>query len=287
MSRKFNRAVTLTVFKESEARGISISDLRITFEVTKDQLGYPNLAKIDIWNLNRDNQNRIKNVSDKVLLRAGYEDDAGLIFKGEIRNIQKVRQDTDLITRIWAGSNDQGVKNGFLNYTAAANTQIKSIIEEAAKTFGDVVVGRIDDLIGANKIKGESFSGSTRSILDRLKEDYGIDWFVEDGKLNVIKAGNTLNTKQTAVVISSTTGMIGIPAVTERGVMAKTLLDHNLKIGKFFKIQSQTESVQLGNLFFRGIDRAIGDGFYKAIKIIHDGDTHANLWQTTVEGISL
>ena len=288
MSRKFNRSITLTVFSESEAKGVSVKDLRITFEITKDQMGYPNLAKIDIWNLNRNNQNRIKNVFDKVLLRAGYDNDnAGLLFSGQIRNVIKVRQDADMITRIWAATDDQGFKEGFLNYTAAADTQIKTIIEEAAKTFGDVVIGRIDELTGSNKIMGETFSGSTRSILDRLKDDYGFDWFVDDGKLNVLTPTGTLNTEQTAVIISSITGMIGVPGITERGVIAKTLLDHNIKVGKLIKIESQTANVQLGNLYFRDIDRTIGEGVYKAIKIIHEGDTHANLWQTTVEGISL
>ena len=287
MSRKFNRSINLTVFGESEARGISISDLRISFEVTKDQLGYPNLAKIDIWNLNRDNQNRVKNVFDKVLLNAGYDESDGLIFSGEIRNVIKVRQGADLITRIWAGSNDRGVKEGFLNYTAGEDTQIRTIIEEAAKTFEGVVIGRIDELVGSNKLKGESFSGSTREILDRLKNDYGFDWFVDDGKLNVLTPTGALNTSQTAIVISSTTGMLKMPTITERGVLVTTLLDHNIKIGKLIKVESQTAEVQLGNLFFRNIDRTLGEGVYKTIKVIHSGDTHSNLWQSTVEGISL
>ena len=287
MSRKYKRSVNLTVFKASGGQGISVSDLRIVFEITKDQLGYPNLAMIDIWNLNRDNQSRVKNIFDKVLLNAGYDENDGLIFRGEIRNVLKVRQGPDLITRIWAGSNDRGIKEGFLNYTAGSNTQIRSIIEEAAKTFDDVVIGRIDELVGSNKIKGESFSGSTRQILDRLKNDYGFDWFVDDGKLNVLTPTGTLNTPQTAVVISSTTGMLRVPAITERGVLVTTLLDHNIKIGKLIKVKSQTTEVQLGNLFFRNIDRTLGEGVYKAIKIIHKGDTHGPLWQTTVEGISL
>ena len=287
MSQKFNRSITLTVFKESESQGISISDLRIAFEVTKDQLGYPNLAKIDVYNLNRNNQNRIKNESDKVLLNAGYADSDGLIFSGEIRNIEKLRRGVDLITRIWAASNQRGVANGFLNYTAGADTKVRSIIEAAAETFEDVVIGRIDELVGTNKIMGESLSGSSASILDRLATDYGFDWFVEDGKLNVLKPESTLNTQQTAVLISSTTGMIGVPTVTERGADVKTLLDHNIKIGKLVKIESQTNEVSLGSLFFRNVDRTLGEGFYKAIKIIHSGDTHGNLWQSAVEGLSL
>ena len=286
MSRKFNRSVSVTVTKRTETTGLNIKDLRITFEVTKDQLGYPNLAQIDIWNLNRDNQNRVRNESDYILLRAGYEDSEGLIFSGEIRNVLKVRQGADLITRIWAGSNDRDLENGVLNYTAGNNADINSIIQKSVESFEDVILGRVDELVGSKKIKGESYSGSTRSILDRLKEDYGFDWFIDDDKLNVLKPETTLNTERKAVIISSTTGMINVPALTERGVQVKTLLDHKLKIGKLVRIISQTREVQLGNLFFRDIDRTLGEGFYKVIKVIHAGDTHTNQWQSTIEGIS-
>jgi len=287
MSRNYKRAINVTVFKGADQAGLEIKNLRISIEITKDQLGYPNIGKIEIYNLNRDNQNRIKNVFDRVVVNAGYEDNIGQVFLGDIRNVEKVRMGPDMITRIWAGSGDRSYKEGILNYTAGLNTDVRSIIDEAVKSFGDVVVGRIDELVGNKKIAGASYSGSTRQILDQLSKDYGFNWFIDDGKISVLKPETTLNTENTAVLISSTTGMIGVPSVTERGVMATSLMNHNIKIGKLIKIESQTETVQLGNLFFRDINKTIGEGAYKAIKIIHIGDTHGNQWQTITEGISL
>ena len=285
MSQKFNRKIDVTIFKGADQVGLKISDLRINFEITKDQLGYPQLAMIEIYNLKRDNQNKIKNVFDRVVVNAGYEDSVNQIFLGDIRNVEKIRQGVDMITRIWAASADKGLKQGILNYTAGANTDVKSIINEAVSAFGDVVIGRIDELTGNKKIMGESYSGSAKQILDRLAKDYEFDWFIEDGKLNVLKPETTINTPSTAIEISSTTGMIDIPALTERGIMVKTLLDSNIKIGKLIKVVAQSTTVQLGNLFFRDINKTLGVGIYKVIKIIHAGDTHTKTWQSTVEGI--
>jgi len=287
MSQKFNRKVDVTIFKGSDQAGLNISDLRISFEVTKNQLGYPQLAMIEIYNLKRDNQNRIKNVFDRVVVNAGYEDAVNQIFLGDIRNVEKVRQGTDMITRIWAGSSDRGFKKGIMNYTAGANTDVRSIIDEAVNAFGDVAVGRIDELVGTKKIMGESYSGSAKQILDRLAKDYEFDWFIDDGKINVLKPESTLNPESNAVLISSTTGMIDIPALTERGVIVKTLLDSAIKLGKLIKVEAQSNTVQLGDLFFRGINKTLGEGVYKVIKVVHNGDTHTKQWQSTVEGISL
>jgi len=50
MPLQYKRKYELLIGADS---GIKLSDLRVKFEITKDLTGYPNLAKIQIFNLSK------------------------------------------------------------------------------------------------------------------------------------------------------------------------------------------------------------------------------------------
>jgi len=85
MSRQFNRKYRLELIAP-EGSTVIIEDLRISFEITKDLYGYPNLAKIRIYNLSPSSVNKISKEFTKIKITAGYEADIRQLFIGDTRN---------------------------------------------------------------------------------------------------------------------------------------------------------------------------------------------------------
>ena len=78
---------------------------------------------------------------------------------------------------------------------------------------------------------------------------------------------------QEAVVLSHTTGLIGSPAKTEKGIRAVCLLNGALKPNEPVIIESDTLSHS------RGI--------YKIISVKHKGSTYANTFFSEIECVSI
>jgi hypothetical protein len=72
----------------------------------------------------------------------------------------------------------------------------------------------------------------------------GINAFQDDGVLVVKDAGVPL--RNTLKIVSSSTGMIGIPEFTEQGIRVKFLLDNTVLIGSLIRIQSNIYSAANG-----------------------------------------
>lgn len=78
--------------------------------------------------------------------------------------------------------------------------------------------------------------------------------------------------------------MIGSPERTDVGVNVKNLLLPNLRLGRRIKIESISEALNVGNLFFRKVPPVKNQGIYRIDKLIHEGDNRDNTWQTQIFG---
>lgn len=78
--------------------------------------------------------------------------------------------------------------------------------------------------------------------------------------------------------------MIGSPERTDVGVTVKNLLLPELKLARRFRIESLTERINVGNLNFRTVPPIRNEGVYRIDKLLHEGDTRSNVWQTTITG---
>lgn len=78
--------------------------------------------------------------------------------------------------------------------------------------------------------------------------------------------------------------MIGSPERTDIGVTVNNLLLPELKLGRRIKIESTSELINVGNLFFRKVPKIKNEGVYRIDKIIHVGDTRDNPWGSNIHG---
>jgi hypothetical protein len=78
--------------------------------------------------------------------------------------------------------------------------------------------------------------------------------------------------------------MIGSPERSDVGVNVKNLLLPDLKLGRKIKIESVSEKLNIGNAYFRKAPPIRNQGIYRIDKLIHNGDTHSNTWETQING---
>lgn len=283
MSRQYKRAYELSIVS-SEGDVRVIRDLRVKFEITKSVLSFPNLCKLEIFNPNQDTISSLQSRSTNISINAGYEGDIRLLFRGNIRNIFQSKTNTDRIITVYAGDGQRDWQNATFNKTFTENVTISAAIEEVLKSFQDVTIGVIDGIPNiADKLRGQTLSGSSKDILDNFADEYGFNWSVQDGEVVIVPVESPLQGDE-VVLVSSATGMIGSPIITEIGADVVSLLNHRMLPNRAFRIESVGSDIQIGNLFFRNIPRTSAEGTYKIQEVTFKGDSREGDWTSSVKG---
>lgn len=283
MSRQYKRAYELTIIANNgEAR--VIKDLKVNFEITKSVLSYPNLCRLDIYNASPDTLSVIQKKYTKIIINAGYVGSLRLLFKGDVRNVFQVKSGTERITTVYAGDGEKSWQNARFNKTFAKNVTIKAAIDEILKSFEGVTIGSIKGIPDvADKLRGQTLSGSSKDLLDNFAIEYGFDWSIQDGEIVVTPFEKPIEGDE-AVLINAATGMIGSPTITEIGSDVTTLLNPNLLPNRSFKIESVGTDITIGNLFFRDVKKTSAEGIYKVQEVVFKGDSREGDWVSTVKG---
>jgi len=283
MARQYKRVYELTVIPPGgEAR--IIKGLRVSFEITKSILSFPNLARITLYNPNQDTLSALEEKYTRIVFNAGYEGDLRLLFKGDVRNVFQTKTGRDRLLTIYSGDGEKSWQNATFNKTLSENLSIKSAIEEVLKTFSDVNIGTLQGLPQvADKLRGQVLSGSSKDIMDNFAEEYGFSWSIQDEEVIITPDQEPLEGDE-AVSVTAATGMIGSPTITEIGVDVTTLLNPRLLPNRGFIIESLNADVAIGNLFFRNIKRTSAEGLYKIQEVIFRGDSRDGDWLSSVKG---
>lgn len=128
-----------------------------------------------------------------------------------------------------------------LSVSMPANTYLSAIAEQVARNLNKTLSFQVKP---DRVINNYSFTGSAIGQLQRLEEMGNVDVFIDNTTL-IVK--NSANPRAGAVpLISSATGMVGVPQITERGVWAKCLINSLVQIGGAVTIQSEVNPATSG-----------------------------------------
>src|SRR5262249_43746670 len=129
--------------------------------------------------------------------------------------------------------------------------------------------------------RGRVFYGMLRDELREFCQEQGVNWSIQDGQLTFIPLSSYIPGE--VPVISSTTGLIGVPEQTADGIKVKLLLNPTIKIGHCVKLDNR----DIINKFRFGLDLASqksnpalstsiktnADGLFYVMVANHFGDT--------------
>jgi hypothetical protein len=273
--------------------GLSIKDLRVQFEVEKTVESAPNEAKIRIFNLTPENEEKIKEEFDEVILNAGYKDNIGMIFRGNIQHVYRYREKTDTITEIIASDGDKDYRLATINTTFAAGSTNLDIIDAAIDSFqgvGDTNRGTIA-VPAKVYLRGKVVTSNSRAALDNVSKECGINWSIQNGELDMIGVDDFL---PDVVVINKDTGMLGSPTVTDKGIEVRCLMNNLLRVnGRVELDRSSINEKPKGKGADKngeggkrrsqpdGSKREDATGLYKILNLKHKGDNRAPEWVST------
>ena len=133
MAEQYLRRYKLVVFNGETGEALDLSELRIRFDVKRTSQMTPNVADIRVYNVAPETVARIGAYQTKefnnIILEAGYPDNYGVIFKGNIKQVISGRENaTDTFVDLVAGDGDKAYNFAVVRTTLAAGvTQLEQV----------------------------------------------------------------------------------------------------------------------------------------------------------------
>jgi hypothetical protein len=295
MANQFGRKASLIV--STGTQGLDLSQMRFTFQTSNSDEQTPNTMRVRIYNLKKETVQKIGTELTIVTLQAGYETgNFGIIFQGTIKQTSTGRErNVDSFVDIWAADGDVWYNNNVINLSLIAGQTPKQVIQAivgaASETgtppvkFADDATGLIDGAgVGTMQAlsRGKVLWGMSRDYARDWAAKYGFSWSIQNGQFVVVPI--TGYRPGEAVVLSSTTGLIGVPEATADGVRVRALLNPRIRIGCLVQIaKSDINNIttQQQGLTYKGFSGAVvttAAGAYRVMRAEFSGDTRGDAW---------
>jgi hypothetical protein len=253
-------------------------DLTIAFTIHKSLSSTTNPGTISVYNLSEGQRNMMGYEMDDVKLEAGYlgldggKGNVGIIHWGQIRDIFHKREKADIVTELYVGDGDKGVRTAVVNTAYKANTPVRDMVMDAVSSFqaGGVAAGEIKlpDNIPIMK-RPYAMIGGSKDNLDLLARSYGFYWSIQNNALEIVPQDGALSGM---VLIAPETGLVGTPTITDKGVKAVALLNPEVRPGREFMVKSALLSTNAAG------------GTYRCSEAIFAGDNRSGDFTVTVTG---
>lgn len=216
-------------------------DLWMSATISKFANPLQNEAEVKIANLTRDARdflltetspfNQLKKPR-KLFIEAGRKSiGAFALFQGDITE-GTPSQPPDIILTLKAKTK-QAAKGIVLAQAYGAREQLSTIAKGVADALGLALVFEAQDKAVANY----SFTGGALKQVEKLGEAGRVNAYVDDDRL-IVKDYN-VPLAQATHVLSKSSGLIGVPELTEQGVKVKYLLDPKSQLGGEIELESE------------------------------------------------
>lgn len=261
--RQFGRVLELKIGNRKES--IVINNLRVTFSIKKTLTSEPNTGEISVYNLNDNNRNLITSKQYSFLeLSVCYKDDVlRLIFCGDILTVENKLTDQDIITTMKCADGHRAYTEKTIIKTMEKGQKDSDFLNEAVSSFG-VQRGSINLPNDRVLPRGKVMMCDTRDVMHKIAINNNADWSIQDDQLVVIPKDKALANNE-GWVISRTTGMIGSPQKTDKGLEVTTLCNPQYRIGSLVRVESKLTEY---------------NGDYKVKSIEHNGDLYGTNWHS-------
>lgn len=278
--RLFRREARLTLarptafFAQDEANAVQINNLRVAFQIEKTLRRTPNKCRIQVTNLASQTRAEFKKKPLYARLEVGYDGQLERIFAGDVHHAPSTREGADWTTQIEVLDGLRALRFGRISKSLKSGATALNAVRVTAKELGLTLrlSSAVQAELGAQFSSGVSMQGSAADVMSRLLEPYGVNWSIQDGRLQVL-LDSEVNSTTTEVLISQDTGMIGSPEYgdpPERGkpptLKVKVLIYPSIQPGGAIRIDAREVK-----------------GRFKVLAVSHHGDTHGADWETEIE----
>lgn len=262
--------------------GISRHEIKIAFNISKGISSSANTAEIEIWNLKESSRNSMGKEFDEITLEAGYmppqggAGNVGVIFKGNIRDVEHTRDGSNIVTRISCGDGDKALRRATISKSYRKGTPVKEVVEDIYKELEKQGVKRgewkfPDDMEQSFK-RPYATCGSCAREMDTLGRGRQFYWNIQNGTMEIIPGDGFIGT---IVSITPQSGMIGVPTITDNGVKVSALLNPEIRPNRRVQVESQVLEMNAAN------------GVYRVSQCDYSGDNREGEFRVDVTGESV
>lgn len=276
---------------------LDISNLRCTFQAQHYALNYPNICQLTVYNLNAQTENAIIQEGYRLTVTAGYKNNPGQIFDGDIVMCTRSRQNgTDMVLNILAMDGGEFFQFGFSNFCLQKGQSARDVVKHIANTASTPInIGYVSPALDSMKFsKSFAAHGKASESLDDIAKSINGTWFIEGGKLYVVAYSDSaakLPLGKQAVVLTPETGLLGNPQQQGQGVQARSLLNPAIQLYGLVNIPNVYITEQMVNIsdYSSGISMKYSldpYAIYRVISVNHNGDTRGNAWYSDIVTVS-
>jgi hypothetical protein len=229
----FDRVVELKV-GDTEITGLDIA-----FEIEKDESPEPNPCHIEIFNLSNENRATLaKYAIVPVILKAGYKDNIGIIFKGDMVRCSHVLENASWKTTLSCGDG-ASIQGKRTKQSYAKGTPLKKVIKDLAHQAGLSANNKLDNLHALNKELSRPLSlcGNPMAEIARLLSNQQIKASIQNRDLQLRPFDEPLHKE--SLHLGDESELLASPEVSSQGkLLVKTLLKAEYTPGRLLHLRS-------------------------------------------------
>ncbi len=253
----------------------SRNGLRISFDVQKTLSGAPNQATIEVYNFAPSTRATLLRELTRINLRVGWENRSGLaLASGGLLSAVSTKEGSDIKTTLTFLDGYGGMVKGVSDSSFEGKQDIEEVVKSVAKGMPGVTVSPSKIKVnGKTGSRGRIVTGRSVSELNRLAEEYGFSWSVQNGAFQALDDKQSF-TKEFEISNQKKNLFKAIPILTgpdqiKIGVEISAFLDPNITPGDKVKLIS-TVNPELS-------------GGYKVDKVNFVGDAFDNAYSMTIQ----
>ena len=266
---------------------INVSELRCTFHIEKNIAETPNYSEVAIYNLAPATENRIIETGSRVVVEAGYVGSHyGLIFDGDVVQPLRGREGgTDFSLTLVAQDGDGFINSGFVSQTWSAGQSMRTVAENlCGNATSPASIGQLPPTLGNTRLaRGKVVFGLARDYLHQIARTEQAAFYCDNGKVNIIRAADVAAGR--VITLTPQTGLLGTAEMTEEGVTATCLLNPLLTLNSLVHIDKSFVRLEKARRDSQPTQPDY-DGIYRIIKLVHEGDTQGNVWETQFTAVA-
>lgn len=256
---------------------LDVSNLKISFEVSKSTKPEPNVASVTIWQLSDSSRAVLEGAGDlPCSISAGYPETVAEIFNGTLHDAYSEVSGTEIYTTITSTEGGKDFRKARISRSYSKGSFLGDIIADVAAELGDVsqvkgLLAGIQSRLGKNTSipRAMILSGSASKNLTTLTKSVGLDWSVQAGALQMTPKGQPL--KGAIISLTRESGLLGSPSIDGKGKLtAQALLMPDILPGSTINVETRFIS-----------------GNFKVERVVFTGDTYGGDWFTSIEGSRL
>lgn len=253
-------AIEVTINKMASAAAANEATVKIT-NISKETRNLI-LTEATPWNTLR--------VRKQIIVEAGRQSYGySRIFVGDIQKATP-SQPPDIALTISAKTNAwnkvQAVSKSYSG-TVSSNKVAQDIADSMGLSLAFEATPR--------NIGSYAFTGAKSKQLDRLAELGRVTTYIDDGRLVVLDVGKPLKeTEKQTNVLDITSGMVGLPEVTEQGIKVKMMFEPYSKCGGEIEVKSVINPVVNGEYIIYKMTYDLAnrnDQFYTSLECYKKG----------------